>query len=577
MRRRAALAALGGLVAVPAPALVQGTVPVTTSGSGVGGGASASVARAPTFDGLRDDLELIEELLRTLHPGLWRYLHPQDFVQGLAQLRRGYLEGETLAARFLALSRFLATLRCGHSYANFYNQRPPVAAELFDRPTRLPFQFRWLGGEMVVTGLAMGAVQGGAAGSLGGQRWAVDGLRPGVVIESINGQSAQALRRALMPLVRVDGHNEYKALSLLEIRGRQRLEFFDVMHGLMAGEGRAGEGQTGEGRIANGRHLLDVRDPDGRRRRLEVPALTMGQRHAGVEMAAAAAASSSGTPGGAPASRGSVADPAALHDWSWQLVPLSGASAGSQRQGQGQGSAAALLRMGGWALYNSRWDWRAWLESRLDELATQPEIRGLIVDIRDNEGGLDCGHPILERYIAQEDKAPARRWVRYRQVPAHLNPVLDTWDDRFRDWGDLPAAPEPGFFSLPEADSRIQPRGPRITKPLVVLVNGVNSSATFGFAQRVQRGGLGLLIGEPTGGNQRGINGGAFFFVRLPGSGLEFDLPLIGYFPEGQAPDAGLMPDRRVVLRPEDVARGADPALAAALAAVGERGALRGG
>ena len=103
----------------------------------------------------------------------------------------------------------------------------------------------------------------------------------------------------------------------------------------------------------------------------------------------------------------------------------------------------------------------------------------------------------------------------------------------------------------------------------MVLVDGSNSSATFGFAQRVQQDRLGTLVGEPTGGNRRGINGGAFFFVRLPHSGLEFDLPLMGYFPPTPQPDAGLLPDVLRLPTVADVAQGRDPALREALRRAG--------
>ena len=98
-----------------------------------------------------------------------------------------------------------------------------------------------------------------------------------------------------------------------------------------------------------------------------------------------------------------------------------------------------------------------------------------------------------------------------------------------------------------------------------MLVDGVCSSATFQFARLVKAGRLGTLVGEPTGGNLRGINGGAFFFVRLPESRLEIDLPLIGYFPPGSPPDAGLLPDVPAAPTRASIAAGADPGMAAAL------------
>ncbi|MCS3810253.1 hypothetical protein FHY19_003321 [Xanthomonas arboricola] len=57
-----------------------------------------------------------------------------------------------------------------------------------------------------------------------------------------------------------------------------------------------------------------------------------------------------------------------------------------------------------------------------------------------------------------------------------------------------------------------------------VLTSADNSSATFEFARQLQRNGLATLVGQPTGGNLRGINGGAFFFLHLPNSHIEVDL-----------------------------------------------------
>ena len=107
----------------------------------------------------------------------------------------------------------------------------------------------------------------------------------------------------------------------------------------------------------------------------------------------------------------------------------------------------------------------------------------------------------------------------------------------------------------------ITPALPRFAGRLWVLVGATNSSATFEFAQTVRQNHLGTLVGQPTGGNQRGINGGAFFFLRLPRSGIELDLPLIGQFPDGDRPDAGLQPDILVVPTVSDIARGRDAEL----------------
>ena len=112
------------------------------------------------------------------------------------------------------------------------------------------------------------------------------------------------------------------------------------------------------------------------------------------------------------------------------------------------------------------------------------------------------------------------------------------------------------------AAEAIKPEGAHYSGKVFVLVDANNSSATFQFAQTVQQNRLGILVGQPTGGNQRGINGGAFFFLRLPNSKIEMDLPLIGYFPALQMPDAGLTPDILVPRTLGDIVEGRDAALA---------------
>jgi hypothetical protein len=88
-----------------------------------------------------------------------------------------------------------------------------------------------------------------------------------------------------------------------------------------------------------------------------------------------------------------------------------------------------------------------------------------------------------------------------------------------------------------------------------VIVDSSNSSVTFQFARLIKEKRLGTLVGEPTGGNLRGINGGAFFFLRLPKSEIEMDLPLTA------RPDAGLDPDIFVAPSVEDLVAKRDPVL----------------
>lgn len=446
------------------------------------------------------DVRLIDEVLRQLHPGLHRYLSPASYAAGIARLDRDWAAKPELETRFLALARFLSSIRCGHSQPNPYNQSKAVSARLFDRPAdRLPFGFRWIGGKMVVL-----ADHGRC------------GLKPGALIEAVNGIPTQRILRELLPYVRADGSNDGKRRALLSPGGTDSIETFDFLYALHFGA------------PAGGQFIIDWRAPDGgTRQRLSVKPITLAQRKAFLRKA----------------DTRSEAAP-----WQFAIDP----------------QGIATMTMDSWAMYNSNWDWQGWIDARMGDAKG---ARGLIVDLRANEGGNDCGNSILARLAAQDIPLPkVNRLVRYRQVPAELNRYLDTWDDSFRDWGDAVQPFGQGFLrqSQTKTQSVITPKGPRIPVPLTVLIGPQNSSATFQFADLVKASGLGTLVGGTTGGNRRGINGGAYFFVRLPDSGLEFDLPLIGYYPELRQPDAGIEPDFRVENSAADIAAGRDRVMEAA-------------
>lgn len=462
-------------------------------------GLTVPVFASPTD--LRDDIAILREILTALHPGLLRYNGMAAIDAGLARLEARFIASPDLDGRYLPLTRFLAQLRCGHSYPNFLNQKKAVATALFDRPTRLPFAFVWIGRTMVATADHSGTGR----------------IARGTTIDEINGVRPAEMLAAMMPLARADGHNDAKRRALLGVSGKARIETFDVLHGLLYGV------------PADGAHRIRMRQLGGRQVTVDMPALTLAQRQAFLPP---------------------TDDRGDRPLWDWMMRP----------------DGVAVLTMDSWSLYNSKWDWQAWLGDRLDSLKG---AKGLVVDLRANEGGNDCGDAILARLTdrpLQRDRAD--RLVRYRRTPDALNAYLDTWDDSFRDWGDLAQPFDDRFLRLADDQERgtILPVAPRLDLPMAVLTGPQNSSATFQFAGACKASGLGTLVGESTGGNRRGINGGAFFFARLPASGLEFDLPLIGLFPREKQPDAGIEPDVAVAATASDIAAGRDPMLAAAVA-----------
>lgn len=114
------------------------------------------------------------------------------------------------------------------------------------------------------------------------------------------------------------------------------------------------------------------------------------------------------------------------------------------------------------------------------------------------------------------------------------------------------------------ASDLITPNPNRFAGKIYSLTDAVNSSSTFDMAWTFQANELGAVVGEPTGGTKRGLNGGQMFFLRLPVSKFEIDLPIIHYYHKG-VPDEGVTPDFVVRTTRADIQNGTDKQLAFAL------------
>lgn len=457
---------------------------------------------APSTGELAADIDIVRDTL-ALHPGLYRYQTPRQADERITKLKQDYAAAATLEEQFLHLSAFTATIRCGHSQCNPYNQKRAVVAKLFERPTKLPFEFDWIGGRMVL--LADRSPLG---------------LPRGTEILSIDGEAPRHLLANLVRYARADGSNDAKRVAQMAMQNIDRFETFDIYQSLLHPP-------------RDGHFHIAYRTPTGHEAEAEVAALTPEQRRA---------------------TRHTLeTDGTSEPFWTWEMR-----------------GDIAVLTMPSWVMYNSKWDWEPWLKERLDSLSG---AKGLIIDLRENEGGNECGNAILARLSPKDIALQGyRQLVRYRRTPTRLNPYLDTWDDSFRTIGEKASDAGNGFYELGKEESDTIPAvGPRLILPVAALIGPICSSATFSFARRAHESGLVRLFGEPSGGNLRGINGNGYFFVRLPGSGLEFDMPIIGNFAVTPQPDRGVLPD--VAVRPTiaDIAAEQDACMDAAAAWIRRR------
>jgi len=461
---------------------------------------SGIVSRIPALQ-LQADFTVFMRAYEELHPGLYCYNTKAQMDANFGELQNQLNHDLTLQETYLAFSVFLAKIKCGHSYPNFFNQPETVVKALFQHQDRV---FRWLDRRMIITRNFSGEAR----------------LDAGNEVLSINGTPVDQILARLMTIARADGSNDAKRVSYLEVSGDSRFEAFDVYFPMFFP-------QTDTSMKLRVKSLTT-----GMISAFDAVALTYEQRVAPIK-----SEDESQHGGDTPL---------------WQLEFLD--------------ERTAYLKMKTWALFNSKWDWKAVLDNAFTEIAKR-KITTLVIDVRGNEGGNSVGDVIVSKLARQDVPVDQfRRLVRYKRVPDDLVPYLDTWDPSFKDWGSAAVEPSEGYYRLNKYDDEpgrevIRASAHPFTGKTYVLVNAANSSATFEFAQIMQQNKLGILVGQPTGGNQRGINGGAFFFLRLPNSKIEIDLPLLGVFPPAERPDAGLQPDITVQPRAEDIARGVDTEL----------------
>ena len=91
---------------------------------------------------------------------------------------------------FLLFSQFTEKIKCGHTYANLYNQNGLVRERLFNGKTYLPFYFRIVGGKIIVT-----------------ENASSNNLSKGSEITKINGFAVKEIIEKLLTVTKADGNS----------------------------------------------------------------------------------------------------------------------------------------------------------------------------------------------------------------------------------------------------------------------------------------------------------------------------------------------------------------------------------
>jgi hypothetical protein len=326
-------------------------------------------------------------------------------------------------------------------------------------------------------------------------RSAAAAIAPGDTVLAVNGMATGHIVAALLPYVRGDDGNDGKRRALLDFRHRKKYEAIDVF-------------------------LPLVLPPAG-------GAYTVQLRRAGT---------------GRDTTVQVAAMPAAVRRTEALPRPPTRPSPELTRDGD-----VAILRVDAFDYGADAKKWEPFVTATFRSLA-RDRVRTLVLDLRENEGGSDEGAAFLLRHLIRQPIAlpPVRRYVVYDTVPGVLKPFLRTWDDGFYDRRGTVTPRGDGTFDLTESaawPASIPVSKDAFTGRILVLTSYVNSSASH-IMLRLLSGQPGVtLIGDPTGGSLRAHTGGNLFFMTLPGTGMEVDLPLIAYDWGASNPTGGLAPD----------------------------------
>ena len=222
----------------------------------------------------------------------------------------------------------------------------------------------------------------------------------------------------------------------------------------------------------------------------------------------------------------------------------------------------AYLKLGTFATYKMKMDWEAYLDNFFSELENK-KIQNLIIDIRGNEGGMDdVGKYLIKKLAKKEVRMVLRKpHLAYKKVSDQVSPHVSNWSKWFYNtalWTKKLNDTYRTFKFSANKPKKIKQNKNAFQGQTFLMIDVTNSSATFLFAEDCKRNQYATLVGTATGGTKKGITGGQMFFLTLPYSKIEVDIPLIGQYSLVEMPDEGIQPDVFVARTLEGVVGGRD-------------------
>lgn len=445
---------------------------------------------------LKEDFEVFKKSLKAIHPGIYRYQTAESldmlFAEYESKLNNALSENEFVKL----ISQFTNQIYCGHTYVNPYNQNSLVRERVFNGKVYLPFYFRIIDGKFIITKNA-----------------STNDLAKGSEITKINGFLTKDIIKNLLTVTKSDGKNtlahRIQSIELPRFEA-ERYSLFDWYFPLFFP-------------LKDESFTLETTDFITKKKQIiQIPAMTKEERTR--EMAKRYGKS-----------------PTYDDGWKFEI----------------QEDSIGYLKIDNsitWRLKMIKF--KEFLASSFAKLRGN-NIKHLVIDLRENGGGdTEIGFE-LARYLAKENLPEyftAKSLVRNIEPQKDLANFLETYSDELKSTlqngipQNLYRKSKNGYYEILPNESkrnnlRVLPYENNFSGNTYIISDSSNASATFQFLSFVQKNKLAKIIGQETGGNKQGINGGNYFFMYLPNSKIEIDIPVFFSAPLITQKDESVIPD----------------------------------
>jgi C-terminal processing protease CtpA/Prc len=444
------------------------------------------------------DFEIARKSYEQMHPGLYKYQSKETIDKAFEAAKAAFSKDQTLAVAYFNFHKLTSSFKCGHAYPNFFNQEDALKKEVFEKTNCLPFHFKLVDDRMLVV------------------RSNDSKIKDGTEILKINGVKVSKILATILPIVRADGSNDGKRKNLLE-NGKEYFGYFDIFYPMFFP-------------LKKEEFTLETFDLKAKKKeKVSLAAVNHAQRDKAI--------------------KAKYVDAQYIkYKFEWL------------------DSETAVMTINDFSNFDKKAQYDSFYVAALNEY-TLKKGQNLIIDVRKNEGGNGSEMIKLIPFLAQKptEYLELQNTWQMLKIDASLKPYVDNKRWAFPWFSQSEKGynkTEMGQWKGKGADKPqiIMPSNERFTGKIFLLSSPTNSSATYMMVETFKKHNLATIVGQTTGGNQRGVTAGALFFILLPNSKVEVDVPLIGT-DLGIAktlPDAGISPD--IYIKPNilDVINGVD-------------------